>query len=152
MFHTDTEPFIWANLPWESSNLPLELRWKMSHRNLLIESAVFVSVCMSVRFGGSEWINESQHISCPLEKWGHRPGHECVTPFYLKRRRVFHTWLVITLPYPSTPDPPLQSVFISAYWVTQVTDMITSHFPKLGKLLAVGIKLKCGWMVASQSH
>lgn len=36
MLHTDNEAFIWANLLWESGNLPLELRRKTSRRNLLI--------------------------------------------------------------------------------------------------------------------
>lgn len=60
MFHTDNEPFISANLLWDSCNLPLELRWKMSHRNLLIVFTLLVSVC----------INESQCISLSCEKWG----------------------------------------------------------------------------------
>lgn len=45
MFQADNEPFIWVNLLWESTNLPLELRPKMSLGKLLI---VFVCGCLCV--------------------------------------------------------------------------------------------------------
>lgn len=50
MLHTDNEAFIWANLLWESGNLPLELRRKTSRRNLLI-----VGVRTRERRANKEW-------------------------------------------------------------------------------------------------
>lgn len=63
MFHTDNEPFIWANLLWESGNLPLELRQKMSRRNLLI-----VRVCVCVYDSRGEGRREEGE---PVNKSGH---------------------------------------------------------------------------------
>lgn len=50
MLHSDNEAFIWANLLWESGNLPLELRRKTSRRNLLI-----VGVRTRERRANKEW-------------------------------------------------------------------------------------------------
>lgn len=66
MFHTDNEPLIWANLQWESSNLPLELSRNMSHRNLLIELPVFVCVCACVGLCVWVWVSTMKSADFPV--------------------------------------------------------------------------------------